>query len=94
MTSTITLTQHKYFDYQTQAQLDRLWDCWSRADKVAAEASYGNDQYNTTSDRAWATYQTALKAAYHAVASAEADKLVPVIRAEILSAPIKKGGSK
>lgn len=74
--TTITLTQHKEFDLETQLQLDRMWDTWSRCDKNCAAVDYENERYNVESDRLWAEYNAALDAAYRQKASDEADEFI------------------
>jgi len=74
--TTLTITEHMTFDLETQLQLDRMWESWSRYDAVCAEAGYENDRYNAQADRLWAEYQTALDTAYRAHCATEAAQIV------------------
>ena len=69
----IELTEHKQFDLETQLQLDRMWDAWSRFDRAG---DYLNDKWVAQLDNLWAQYEKALEAAYYAHAQAEAAQII------------------
>jgi len=63
MTSIITLTPHKEFDYQTQVKLDELWASWSKHDQAG---DYLNE--------AWMEHNTKLLNRYDAALAAAKEK--------------------